>query len=151
VYQGCDAVSRSLVDPDNRRPVDYALRRERLRLLDEGDAARNLADRKLRMTSRVLRFRRRRPDLFDASAPYRRLDAGTPHALAFMRGDDVLTTVTRWPRTLERRGGWADERLAPPPGRWRDLLSDREIDGGDISYGLLFADLPVALLVREAS
>ena len=47
VYQGCDAVSRSLVDPDNRRPVDYAARRERLRMLDDGDAARDLGDRKL--------------------------------------------------------------------------------------------------------
>jgi (1->4)-alpha-D-glucan 1-alpha-D-glucosylmutase len=153
VYQGCDAVSRSLVDPDNRRPVDYSARRDRLRAIDEGDPVTDLADRKLLVTSRVLRLRRRRPALFGESAGYRRLDTGTPHALAFMRGDDALTAVTRWPWTLERRGGWADERLTLPPGRWRDLLSDREgdIDGDDLSYAVLFADLPVALLIREAS
>jgi (1->4)-alpha-D-glucan 1-alpha-D-glucosylmutase len=153
VYQGCEAVSRSLVDPDNRRPVDYAARRDRLRAMDEGDRATDLADRKLLVTSRVLRLRRRRPDLFGKSAGYGRLDTGTPHALAFMRGNDLLTIVTRWPRTLERRGGWAEERLTLPPGRWRDLLCDIDGDivGDDVSYAVLFADLPVALLVREPS
>jgi (1->4)-alpha-D-glucan 1-alpha-D-glucosylmutase len=153
VYQGCEAVSRSLVDPDNRRPVDYALRRERLRMLDEGDAPRDLTDRKLLLTSRVLRLRRERPQLFDETAAYQRLDAGTPHAFAFMRGALLATVVTRWPRTLELRGGWADERLRLPSGRWRDALTGREHAGAgaDVAYRALFGQLPVALLVQEAS
>jgi (1->4)-alpha-D-glucan 1-alpha-D-glucosylmutase len=148
VYQGSEAVSRSLVDPDNRRPVDYARRRERLRMLDEGDPARDLADRKLLVTSRALRLRRDRPGLFDASATYRRLYSRTPHALAFLRGDDLATVVTRWPRTLEERGGWSDERLTLPAGRWHDVLSDRNA-ATEVAFADLFADLPVALLVRE--
>jgi (1->4)-alpha-D-glucan 1-alpha-D-glucosylmutase len=151
VYQGLDAVSRSLVDPDNRRPVDYSLRRERLRVMDEGDAPRDLADRKLFVTSRVLRLRLERPDLFDASAGYRRLDASTPHALAFMRGDSLATVVTRWPRTLQRHGGWGGETLDLPPGRWRDALTSREFAGDGIAFADLFADLPVALLARDVS
>jgi (1->4)-alpha-D-glucan 1-alpha-D-glucosylmutase len=149
VYQGCDGVTRSLVDPDNRRPIDFGLRRERLRLMDEGQAPLDLADRKLLVIARALRLRRDRPDLFDASADYRRLGAGTPHALAFMRGDELITAVTRWPRTLDLRGGWADEALELPPGHWRDTLVDRGLDGGRVRLTKLFATLPVALLTRE--
>jgi (1->4)-alpha-D-glucan 1-alpha-D-glucosylmutase len=151
VYQGCEAVSRSLVDPDNRRPVDYETRRERLRALDDGDDARNLSDRKLLVTSRALRLRRDRPQLFDESAPYRRLDTGTPHAFAFQRGDDLLTAVTRWPLTLGQRGGWSGEQLAMPRGRWRDVLGDRAFDGRPTAFADVFVDLPVALLVRETA
>jgi (1->4)-alpha-D-glucan 1-alpha-D-glucosylmutase len=151
VYQGCDAVSRSLVDPDNRRPVDYARRRERLRLLDEGDAPTDLDDRKLAVTSGVLRLRRERPDLFDASADYRRLDTGTPHALAFMRGDDLATVVTRWPSALGRSGGWAGEKLRLPAAGWQDILTGREIAGDSIAFADLFAELPVALPMRMTS
>jgi (1->4)-alpha-D-glucan 1-alpha-D-glucosylmutase len=150
VYQGCDAVSRSLVDPDNRRSVDYAARRERLRMLDEGDVARDLGDRKLLVTSRVLRLRRERPDLFGASSGYGRLDTGTSHALAYLRGDDLLTIVTRWPLTLTLQGGWAGSGLRLPAGRWHDVLTDREPLSADVLYADLFADLPVALLAREA-
>jgi (1->4)-alpha-D-glucan 1-alpha-D-glucosylmutase len=152
VYQGCEAVSRSLVDPDNRRPVDYARRRDRLRMLDGGDPWRDLSDQKLHVTSYVLRLRRERPELFDESAEYRRLATGTEHALAFMRGADAVTVVSRWPRTLELRGGWADESLALPPGGWRDVLSERAHDGGDdVRFADLLADLPVALLASEAA
>jgi (1->4)-alpha-D-glucan 1-alpha-D-glucosylmutase len=151
VYQGSDAVSRSLVDPDNRRPVDYSVRRERLRVMDEGDAPTDLADRKLLITSRVLRLRRERPDLFDASAGYRRLDTGTPHALAFMRGDSLATIATRWPRTLQRLGGWGGEGLRLRSGRWRDALTGREFAGDGVAFADVFADLPVALLMRTAS
>jgi (1->4)-alpha-D-glucan 1-alpha-D-glucosylmutase len=151
VYEGCEAVSRSLVDPDNRRAVDYSVRRERLRAIDEGGAPTDLADRKLLVTSRALRLRRDRPELFAGTAQFRRLDTGTPHALAFMRGAGLATVVTRWPRTLDRVGGWGAERLALPAAGWRDALTDRAVRGPDVAYAALFADLPVAMLVRDAA
>ncbi len=57
VYQGTDVIDLSLVDPDNRRPVDYASRRDRLARLDRGGEPRDLDDEKLLVTSRALRSR----------------------------------------------------------------------------------------------
>jgi (1->4)-alpha-D-glucan 1-alpha-D-glucosylmutase len=105
-YQGCEILDDSLVDPDNRRPVDFALRRERLASLraiesDAGLAARVRAlfdspydgRAKLWVVARALALRRADPDLF-ASGDYRPLDvegARAKHAVAFAR-------------TIERRG-----------------------------------------------
>src|SRR5680860_965208 len=68
VYQGCEIVDLSLVDPDNRRPVDFADRASRLARVDDPAAGGNLTgldDEKLLVTSRALRIRRENPELFD--------------------------------------------------------------------------------------
>ena len=77
VYQGCEVVDLSLVDPDNRRPVDYETRRERLAALDAGEAPRDLDDEKLLVVSRALRLRRARPDVFGAAATYSPVETGS--------------------------------------------------------------------------
>ena len=64
VYQGTELVDLSLVDPDNRRPVDYSRRRQRLARIDAGERPRDLDDEKLLVVSRVLRLRRENPDWF---------------------------------------------------------------------------------------
>lgn len=147
VYQGSELWEQSLVDPDNRRPVDFALRR---RLLAEAGPVRpdGPADdgrAKLHVVRTALRLRRDRPDLFGRYDPLAASGAAAGHVLAFDRGGAV-TVVTRLPLGLERAGGWRDTRLDLPPGQWRDLLTDRPASS---EVGALLGDLPVALLVRE--
>jgi (1->4)-alpha-D-glucan 1-alpha-D-glucosylmutase len=155
-YQGSELWDLSLVDPDNRRPVDYALRRE---LLDGvRDGALDPLDRiddgtpKLWVTHRALQLRRRRPDLF-AGAPYRPVHAAgerAAHVVAFSRGDAALTVAPRLALAVCEEG-WGDTTLSLPPGRWTDELRagggpDLE---GEIKVGELLGALPVALLVRS--
>jgi len=146
VYQGCDLVDLSLVDPDNRRPVDYALRRDRLAALDSGLPPRDLDDEKLLVVSRALRVRRARADCFGPSATYEPVETNSPHALAFARGGDVVTVVSRL--TAGRRQGSADAVVELPLGEWRDELTGKEYGGRPLLADLLGA-LPVALLVRR--
>lgn len=139
VYQGTELWEDSLVDPDNRRPVDYAARREAL------DANRNP---KLRVVSAALATRRARPDTF-IDGGYTPMLADGPaadHLLAFTRGHDVLTAVTRHTVRLSETG-WADTSLTLPPGMWTDRLTGGR-HAGTVLAAELFADLPVALLTR---
>ena len=139
VYQGSELWEQSLVDPDNRRPVDFDLRQA---LLSDPDSRR--PERvKLLVTSTALRLRRDRPGLFTTYAPVAAYGAAADHVLAFDRGGAV-TVATRLPVALA--DDWGDTRLGLPPGTWRDLLTGRTTDGG--LDGLL-ADHPVALLTRE--
>jgi (1->4)-alpha-D-glucan 1-alpha-D-glucosylmutase len=149
VYQGNEILAPSLVDPDNRRPVDYALRRA---LLDgeAGVTVPSLSAEKLRITSRALRLRRDRPELFGPGASYEPILSTSPHALGFVRASSVATVVTRWPGLLAR-SGWSDHVLTLPPGRWQDELTGttHTVEDGSVPCSELLADLPVALLVRK--
>ena len=147
VYQGSELWEQSLVDPDNRRPVDFDRRAELLAagpapltggLEDEGAA-------KLHVTSTALRLRRDRPELFTTYVGVPASGDAAQHVIAFDRGA-AITVATRLPVGLAARGGWGDTVLDLPSGRWRDLLTDRVTEG-------VLTDLldtyPVALLVRE--
>lgn len=140
VYQGSELWERSLVDPDNRRPVDFDHRAAVLAGEADDDAA-----AKLRLTHAALTLRRDRPELFTSYSPVAASGSAAAHLLAFDRGGAV-SVATRLPVGLERRGGWGDTALDLPPGRWRDVLTGRTTDGR-------LADLlsvgPVALLVEE--
>jgi len=149
VYQGCELVDLSLVDPDNRRPVDYAERAKRLARLDAGERAQDLDDEKLLVTSTALRLRRRDPQSFGVASTYEPLRASSEHALGFVRSGQVATVVTRAARRLADSGGWHGATLTLPEGTWRDELTGREHRGGAVVLGELFADLPVALLTRS--
>jgi (1->4)-alpha-D-glucan 1-alpha-D-glucosylmutase len=149
VYQGTELIDLSLVDPDNRRPVDFTERAGRLAGLDEGAASvDDVAQRKLLVVSRALRLRRDEPGWFDAEAGYEPLPTTTNHALGFVRAGAVAIVVTRRPRALAETGGWGDARVVLPTGRWTDVLSGRSIDGGSVMLADLFARLPVSLLVK---
>jgi (1->4)-alpha-D-glucan 1-alpha-D-glucosylmutase len=147
VYQGSELVDLSLVDPDNRRPVDYQERIQRLARLDAGKQPADLADEKLLVTSRALRLRRQNPEAFAGS--YTPLPTSNGHAVAFARGDAVITLATRLPVALHRLGGWGDSTVVLPSGEWKDVLTGRTLGSGAARIDELLAELPVALLARS--
>ncbi|MGH3645969.1 MAG: malto-oligosyltrehalose synthase [Micromonosporaceae bacterium] len=148
-YQGTELWDNSLVDPDNRRPVDYPHRRALLKRIDAGwlpevDASGAV---KLLVTSRALRLRRDVPELFTAYTP---MTAGGPaadHLIGFDRGGAV-SLATRLPVGLVRAGGWRETSVALPPGTWTDALTGAHHEGSPWVADLL-ARYPVALLVRR--
>jgi (1->4)-alpha-D-glucan 1-alpha-D-glucosylmutase len=173
-YQGTELWDDSLVDPDNRRPVDYALR---ARLLAELDArghdrlalARELVGSaedgriKLYVTARALRSRGELPGVFGAESEYEPLAPSGPaaaHAVAFARrhgGDEIAVVVPRLTAklmggALERPtgGAWAGTEVSLRPGRYEDAFTGvvHDARGGAVSLASLFEDFPVAWLVR---
>jgi (1->4)-alpha-D-glucan 1-alpha-D-glucosylmutase len=140
VYQGTELWDDSLVDPDNRREVDYGVRRT---ALDE------LQHPKMRVVTTALRLRRARPDSF-LHGEYRPVLADgdeSDHVVAFLRGDDILVAVTRWTVRLADTG-WGNTVLPLPAGSWTDRLTGA-MASGPTSAAELFADLPVVLLERD--
>ena len=140
VYQGTELWDDSLVDPDNRRPVDYAARRAALAELHHP---------KLRVVATALRLRRSHPDSFLRGGYLPVLASGdaSDHVVAFRRGDDVLVAVTRWTVRLAETG-WGNTVLPLPEGSWTDTLTGA-MANGPTSTAELFADLPVVLLERN--
>ncbi|MFI6263379.1 malto-oligosyltrehalose synthase [Micromonospora sp. NPDC051006] len=147
VYQGTELWDNSLVDPDNRRPVDFVVRRELLTRLDGGwqppvDA---VGAAKLLVVSRTLRLRRDRPDLFTGYRPVPAHGPAGRHAVAFDRGGAVAV-ATRLPLRLAQSGGWRDTVLSLPVNNVTDLFTGRVYSGGETSLADLLATYPVALL-----
>lgn len=139
VYQGSELWETSLVDPDNRRPVDFDHRAAVLAGTAEDDAA-----TKLHVTCTALTLRRERPELFTTYAPVHATGAAASHVVAFDRGG-AITVATRLPVGLAA-DGWGDTTLDLPEGRWHDVLTGLDTDG---RLAELLAVHPVALLVRK--
>lgn len=176
VYQGNELIDLSLVDPDNRRPVDYELRDAALTDLRE-DAAEaqvgaSIQRDKLRVVHAALTTRREHPEAFLAQntgpddrsegGHYRSVPTTNAHAVAFARSEietgpaRVVSVATRLPRGLEESGGWGNSYVVLDPGTWRDALTGRTFSFSAESQGRLMladllSDLPVALLIREDS
>ncbi len=156
VYQGSELWEQSLVDPDNRRPVDFghhAAMLEQLRVGERPALSAGPDDdgaAKLLLTHVALRARREHPEQFTEYTPLPAEGPAAEHVLAFDRGG-VVAVVTRLPIGLAARGGWEQTRLLVPPGAWLELLTGRRLTVGE--QGLLLAELlvdyPVALLRRE--
>ncbi len=115
MYEGDELAFRALVDPDNRRPVDFDWRQAMLRRLMGGSPPAG-ETRKLFGTLRLLGLRARRPLPF--AGGYEPIDAG-PSACAFLRGGDVLVVVTV-------RAGAITGTIDGPGGQWRDVLRGEE-------------------------
>jgi (1->4)-alpha-D-glucan 1-alpha-D-glucosylmutase len=152
-YQGTESWDLSLVDPDNRRPVDFARHALLLDRCHDLDAAEVVADwdsglPKLWMIARTLRLRRERPRAFRPDSPYQPLVAqgmNLGRLLAYQRGDDLIAVVPRF--TLSLKNGWEDTRLTLPEGRWRNCFTAAEVSGS-VPPEQLFGAFPVALLAR---
>ena len=143
-YQGTELWDNSLVDPDNRRPVDFAERRNLLARIDDGwlPPIDETGAAKLLVTTRAMRLRRDRPDLFTGYLP---LGVEQRHVVAFDRGG-AITVTTRLPATLARHDGFGpDDVLDLPDGDWRDVISGRLVSPALTD---ILATYPVALLVE---
>ncbi|WP_433295113.1 malto-oligosyltrehalose synthase [Pseudonocardia sp. CA-142604] len=154
VYQGTELFEYSLVDPDNRRPVDWAQRRELLARLDEGwlpdvDVS---GAAKLLVTASALRLRRFRPEVFTGYRPLHAEGPAAHHAIAFARSASLVAVATRLPLGLAERGGWEDTVLPLPEGAtdWHDVITGAAVAGSAPSLARVLERYPVALLVRPA-
>jgi (1->4)-alpha-D-glucan 1-alpha-D-glucosylmutase len=153
-YQGTELWDLSLVDPDNRRPVDFELRAALLRQCRQMTAAEAVRDwdsglPKLWMTARVLALRRTLADDCKADSKYQPLVAQGTHLgnlLAFRRGDNLIAVVPRFNMTV--KNDWGDTRLPLPRGLWRNCFTDARVRDG-AGPDELFGVFPVALLHRE--
>jgi (1->4)-alpha-D-glucan 1-alpha-D-glucosylmutase len=144
IYQGDELWCLSLVDPDNRRPVDWEMRRARLEEL-LGGAAPTGETAKMLLIQRALDLRARRPEPFEGD--YEPLDAGKS-AFAYARGGEVIAA------TPIREGGGAETIRVPEPlrGRWRSVLTGAEMElAAQATIADLAGVLPVALLERQTS
>lgn len=178
IYQGNEVWDFSLVDPDNRRPVDYARRAALLEEIEDvaadpkripallGDMLANLADgrAKLYATWRALRLRAERPELFELGsyAPIEPRGPRAEHLCALARRREsalVVAVVGRWFASLPRNAGagpasfdWLDTTVALPPGVYRDVFSEVSStveEGAGARVGELLARFPIALLVCD--
>ncbi|MCW2829503.1 MAG: treY [Aeromicrobium sp.] len=150
VYQGTELWDFSLVDPDNRRPVDYGLRRELLTRFREGlvpplDLS---GAAKMLVVHRTLTLRRDRPELFEGYAPVLASGAAADHVIAYSRSADLVAVATRLPIGLESSGGWGDTTFALPDGTWTDVITGASVEGGHPLVADVLGRYPVALLVR---
>ncbi|WP_346534620.1 malto-oligosyltrehalose synthase [Micromonospora sp. DPT] len=151
-YQGTELWENSLVDPDNRRPVDFAVRRELLARLDSGRRPAVAADgaAKLLVVSRTLRLRRDHPELFTTYRPVAARGPAGAHAVAFDRGGAVAV-ATRLPLRLARAGGWRGTTLSISGNSVTDVFTGRVYSGSELLLDDLLSTYPVALLAPTDS
>jgi (1->4)-alpha-D-glucan 1-alpha-D-glucosylmutase len=168
-YQGCELWDLSLVDPDNRRPVNFERRRSFLeRPADAVDLLASWRDGRIKqhVVARTLALRRRHPEVFEAGAyePLEVAGALADRVVAFSRRTQEHIAIVVVPRLvaglLEDRelpcpaaGVWGDTRLELPPAlpapKLVEHLSERALpaSSGSLMVADVLADLPVALLV----
>ncbi len=148
-YQGGELWDLSLVDPDNRRPVDFTTRAELLARIDGGwlPDVDDSGAAKLLVVSRALRARREDPERFTGYTPLRALGPAASHAIAFAR-HGAVAVATRLPVGLATRGGWGETALPLPEGTWTDAFTG--VPASDsVPLADLLARYPVALLLAD--
>ena len=153
-YQGTELWDLSLVDPDNRRPVDFDLRRRLLMELKDLSPEQVLARTdegvpKLWVIHKALELRKGLPDvfLFGNYQPMPATGRKADHVVAFLRGGKVMTVVPRLSLTLGRE--WEDTWIDLHEGSWRNSLTGEWIEGGTRTIREILERFPVGLWVRE--
>jgi (1->4)-alpha-D-glucan 1-alpha-D-glucosylmutase len=167
IYQGTEMWDLALVDPDNRRPVDYAVRSEAIDAQDDPSfLLRHWQDGRIkqRVLARLLADRAQAPALY-ASGDYHALKAGgrfADHVLAFSRscGNEHLVVVV--PRLVSRltqgenapvgADVWADTTIDLPAGTWRNIMTNesRTLGQNPTAVAELFGDLPFSVLRAQS-
>ncbi|WP_309855825.1 malto-oligosyltrehalose synthase [Leifsonia sp. 1010] len=146
VYQGSERWERSLVDPDNRRPVEFDAAAALLAHIDEGwqpEVDSSGAAKEL-VTAKALRLRRDRPELFNGYRPVYAEGSRAGHLVGFDRGG-AIALATRLPVGLSATGGWADTTIDLGEEPMRDELTGRDYSGR-VPLASVFETYPVALL-----
>ena len=151
LYQGSELWDLALVDPDNRRPVDFELRSRLLSEVEPMTAGQAWERReeglpKLWLICRVLEIRQRRAEAFGPRGTYEALRSSGARAdavVGFARGGQIVTVAPRLPRRVAR-SGWGDTVVELPPGHWRGL--DGRGHAGAAPVGALLDAFPVAIL-----
>jgi (1->4)-alpha-D-glucan 1-alpha-D-glucosylmutase len=177
IYQGTELWDLTLVDPDNRRPVDYTLRERLLaelesQVADCGDARLSLIEDlldawpdgriKLYMLAELLALRRKRPASFAGGyRPLKVVGAHADDALAFARGSpgrEIWVLTARVAPALEAKETvglaaetWGDTRILAEDRsrRWREALTGRRFEGDTLRVGDFLAPLPAAILIPD--
>ncbi len=152
LYQGTEVWDLSLVDPDNRRPVDYGARRALLAELNGPESALDrMADGgpKLWLIHRVLTYRRQHREAFGPDyQPLVASGARAEHVVAFSRAGGAEAVAVVVPRLVARLAGdWAGTTVTLPPGSWTDVITG-ETSGGTVGVAELLRGFPVAVLGR---
>ncbi|MGC4105406.1 MAG: malto-oligosyltrehalose synthase [Thermomicrobiales bacterium] len=165
IYQGTECFDDSLVDPDNRRPVDYRLR-ERLLAAGMPDSGAPLSDSrwKLAITHDLLHLRHQDPELFAFGEYHALATIGTAadHVVAFARvhaGRAVVVAVPRTTLAITTEAGidWGDTAIVLPPAlhgvAWTSIFDGvampAEGDGDAIAVGPILTPYPVAVLISH--
>lgn len=169
LYQGTECWDFSLVDPDNRSAVDYAMRRKVLNTASANISLDNwqIGAPKLFIVQRILALRKRMPEVFAQGdyIPLAMTGAKAAHIVAFLRrhqGCDVLVVAPRLVAALLGESGlplahadaWKDTFVMLPSacdGAWTDVFTQRKFGCGTngIKVSDVLRDLPMALLLRD--
>ncbi len=164
IYQGCEIWDDSLVDPDNRRQIDYQARKKMLKQLDKGadpaELFKNWQDGRIKLliTSRLLRFRRENPNIFRAGAyiPIAAKGAHSDNVVAFCREHASGSILIVVPRLSSHVGTppvgyvWEDTALewtSVGDQKYVDLFTGKEMESTSISD--LLNDFPAAVLATQ--
>ncbi|MEV0890266.1 malto-oligosyltrehalose synthase [Promicromonospora sp. NPDC050262] len=156
IYQGTEVTGTSLVDPDNRRPVDMEGLAAVLGSLDAGRTPSGLAEEKLVLTAAALRVRRAHPGAFvGEDAGYEPLPVTTGRAVGFVRLDAAGPRVAVVATRLGEASGLGEASVVLPEldsaEGWRSVLTGSFFAGGAVRLGELLGSWPVALLVAESA
>ena len=163
IYQGTEIWDDSLVDPDNRRPIDYARRREMLTQIENVPANELMqcwpdGRIKMRLTQRLLHLRRENPELFREGI-YEPINFGGAFAdcaIGFVRRHRDRAIIVIVPRLSSRLGfppigdRWQDTHVVLPAGvsNLRDVFSDRKVrvENSQLRLAVAMSQLPFAVL-----
>jgi len=158
IYQGCEVWDNSMVDPDNRREVDFLQRASLLEVLTEQElpigeimSRAHEGFPKIHVIREALALRKRRPECFAPGPegcyhPLLITGPGLANLLAFRRGVRVAVIV---PRLISRLGGnWKETMAELGEGVWTNVF-DRSVHRARATAGSLFENFPVALLERQ--
>ena len=155
IYQGTEIWDFSLVDPDNRRPVDFSHRASLLEQLEGASPEDVLAHSdqglpKLWVVYHALQLRRKWPAWFGPGGSYHPLTASgakADHVIAFMRGERAVTVVPRL--VLGLGGDWGETSIGLRHGHWRNVLTGDRMEGSMFRLSEMLQRFPVALLSAE--